>query len=556
MTLPAPEISPSDAPRPAGKRPPKPELSRLFDRLPPHSPEVEMSLLGTMILDPKVIVEVRMMIPSSDFFYNEKHSAIYDALLQTHEFHQGGDLVLLSTALRDKGLLDDVGGEDYLLGLAQNVPSATNWQYYAKVVRESARLRQLILAAGDMMYSAYGASSIDPQAAQSVLDSSLGRIFDIAGDVASLNTETLAEMLEKTLDMLVARTGRSITGIATGFYDLDELTSGLQKGEMIIVAARPSMGKTAFALNLAEQVAFGGSPHDEKGPHTPAGFFSMEMSNQSVVQRLLSAHSGVDSHKMRRNILNQDDFRSLAISCGKLAEAPLYIDDTPGLTISMLEGKARRMVRQHKIRCMFVDYLQLMTAPFAAKENRQMEVSAISRGIKALAQKLQIPIVCLAQLNRAAEQREGNRPRMADLRESGSLEQDADVVMLLHREEYYHLQSPTWAEENPDKVGIAEIIIAKQRNGPTGTVELRWNASTTRFQNLARGYGGHAPVVTRPAQPSSTPRAPAAREGPAAFAPGAKSGPITNHRDGGGPEREQQTETPPWADENIDDIPI
>jgi replicative DNA helicase len=269
---------------------------------------------------------------------------------------------------------------------------------------------------------------------------------------------------------------------------------------------------------------------------------------------------------MRRNILSQDDFRSLAMSCGKLSQAPIFIDDSPGLTVLMLRAKARRMVAQHGVRCLFVDYLQLMSAPSAAKESRQAEVSTISRGIKALARELNIPIIALAQLNRAAEQREGNRPRMADLRESGSLEQDADVVMLLHREEYYHLQSPTWAEENPDKVGIAEIIIAKQRNGPTGAVELRWNASTTRFQNLAKGYQPH--VVTRPAEPTRTATvrsesrrgeervdphaASVSNEASAGAATGRERPAPADFRDGGGPEREP----PPWSDDEIEGLPI
>ncbi|MBL8747186.1 MAG: replicative DNA helicase [Phycisphaerae bacterium] len=549
---------------PGGQAPPRSQrpsaaaatrgLQKLFDRLPPHSLEAEMSLLGSMILDHKVVGEVIGIVPSGDYLFSASHAAIFDCLVKNYDVHRSGDLVQLMEALRDRQVLDEVGGQDYLLQLAESVPSAVNAPHYARIVRDKAQLRRLIDAAGQMLYDAYHSADATEGGAREILDKAEQLIFQIAEQSIGIDSEKLEELLEQALDMLDAlhRSGQTITGLATGFYDLDEMTSGLQKGEMIIVAARPSMGKTAFALNLAEQIAFGGSPHNEKGPATPIGFFSMEMSKQAIVQRLLSAHSGVDSHKMRRNILSQDDFRQLAHSCGKLSEAPIFIDDTPGLTVMMTRAKARRMVAQHQVRCIIVDYLQLMSAPNAAKESRQAEVSTISRGMKALARELNIPIICLAQLNRQAEQREGNRPRMADLRESGSLEQDADVIMLLHREEYYHLQSPTWAEENPDKVGIAEVIIAKQRNGPTGTVELRWNASTTRFQNLARHY--HPPqVTTRPAEP--TQRSTTERAAPIPFAPGAKSGPIADHRDGGGPERDD-TETPPWADENIDDIPI
>lgn len=519
-------------------------MQKLFDRLPPHSLEAEMSLLGSMILDHRVVGEVIGIVPNADYFYSEAHAAIFEALVKTYDVHRSGDLVQLTEALKNKEILSEVGGQDYLLQLAESVPSAVNAPHYARIVRDKAQLRRLIDAAGQMLYDAYHAADVADSGSREILDKAEQLIFQIAEQSIGIDSEKLETLLEQALDMLDAlhRSGRTITGIATGFYDLDEMTSGLQKGEMVIVAARPSMGKTAFALNLAEQVAFGGSPHDEKGPHTPVGFFSMEMSKQSVVQRLLSAHSGVDSHKMRRNILSQDDFRSLAMSCGKLSEAPVYIDDTPGLTVLMLRAKARRMVAQHGVRCIFVDYLQLMSAPSAARESRQAEVSTISRGMKALARELNIPVICLAQLNRQAELRDGNRPRMADLRESGSLEQDADVIMLLHREEYYHLQSPKWAEENPDKVGIAEVIIAKQRNGPTGTVELRWNASTTRFQNLARGHYSPPSVVTRPAAPAVPPT----------FAPGSKTGPVEGHRDGGGPDREP----PEWNEEDIDGLPI
>jgi len=501
-----------------------------------------MSLLGAMLIDPKVISDVIGIVPGADYFYSEAHAGIYEALVTTYDQHRSGDLVQFSEALKDREMLDAVGGADYLIQLAESVPSAASAPHYARIVRDKAQLRKLIDAAGQILYDAYHSGGGDGSGvvggSQEVLDKAEQTIFNIADAAVSMDSDTLEHLLQETLDILDAnfKLGRTITGVSSGFYDLDQWTCGLQPGEMIVVAARPSMGKTAFALNLAEQIAFGGSPHAEEGPHTPVGFFSMEMSRQAVAQRLLCAHSGVDSHKMRKNLLSHDDFRKLAESCGHLSDARMFIDDTPGLTVLLLRAKARRMAAQHGVKCLFIDYMQLMTAPSAARESRQAEVSAISRGIKALARELNIPVVCLAQLNRGAEQREGHRPRMADLRESGSIEQDADVVMLLHREEYYHQQDQQWEQDNPEKVGVAEVIIAKQRNGPTGTVELKWNAPITRFQSLAkRDSGGGTQSYAEP-KPG----------GSAGFAPGGHSGPVANFRDGGGPERE----------DDVDDLPI
>jgi replicative DNA helicase len=265
-----------------------------------------------------------------------------------------------------------------------------------------------------------------------------------------------------------------ITGLDTGYAQLNEMTSGLQRGEMIIVAGRPSMGKTAFALNMAEHIAV--------VMNQPVAFFSLEMSKQQLAQRLLCSASGIDSHRVRRNMLSGQDYAQLANTVGRLSESPFYIDDTPGLSLLALRAKARRMAARHDIEAVFVDYMQLMNSPDS--ESRQQEVSMISRGIKALARELNVPVVCLSQLNRSPEGREDHRPRMSDLRESGSIEQDADVVMMLHREEYYH-PDPEWAEEHPDKKGLAEIILAKQRNGPTGTVSLHFNEKTTRFGDRA-----------------------------------------------------------------------
>jgi replicative DNA helicase len=327
------------------------------------------------------------------------------------------------------------------------------------------------------------------------------------------------------------------------------MLSGLQPGELLIIAARPSMGKTAVAMNIAEQIALGGTPWNPgAGPQVPVAVFSLEMSKASVSLRLLSARSGVNAHELRTGGLDDDTYERVFQAYQELSKAKIFIDDSPSLSVTALRARARRLVRQHDVKVIVIDYLQLLTAPAQGKESRQVEVSAISRGIKALARELNVPIICLSQLNRASEQREGNRPRMSDLRESGSIEQDADVIMLLHREEYYHVQDPSWAEENPDKLGVAELIVAKQRNGPVGVVSLTWDNRTTRFKNhdpharapidYEKYAQSAAPPWDAPAANSNTPAPPPApnKFGAGGFIAKDKSGPVENFRDGGGPE--------------------
>lgn len=560
-------------------------IGELFDRLPPNAPEAEMSLLGSLILDTRMVGEVIGLVPDGSAFYSQANAEIYEALKHLYEHRNAGDIVQLLEILRDKQTLEEVGGEGYLVELAQAVPSPANAAHYAKIVRDKSQLRSLIEAAGQILYDAYHAGDEGEEGTKLAVDAAEERIFKIADRFEGTDSARLADMLHEVMNTLRDNEGRTITGIASGFYDLDEMLSGLQPGELLIVAARPSMGKTAFALNLAEQIALAGSPHDPNGPETPVAFFSMEMSRQSIVQRLLCAKSGVDSHRFRRNMLNQQEFAALAHACGDLERAPIIIDDTPGLTVMQLRAKARRMVAQYGCKCIIVDYLQLMTAPGSARDGRQNEVSAISRGVKAIARELNVPVVCLAQLNRGAEQREGHRPRMADLRESGSIEQDADVIMLLHREEYYHTQDPSWAEENPDKIGVAEVIVAKQRNGPTGVVELAWQASTTRFGNLARRRGGddYAPPSAYREMPPMAGPVPGPPPGPppdagygagygsggdlggapfeagpprSSFSGRPRTGPVENFRDGGGDEDYRTSELPPFDDEDDDDLGI
>jgi replicative DNA helicase len=517
------------------------ELQRLFDRVPPHSLEAEMSLLGSLILSPDITTEVLPLVSSPSAFYREAHGAIFEALVHLYDKRNTGDLVQLTELLKDRGVLDDIGGTEYLLELAECVPSAANAPHYARIVREKSQLRELIEAAGGIVWDSFNAGEYGDDGAREVLDRAEQSIFKVTEEAAGSEAADLRAMLGHALDMIEQNDGRLVTGVATCYRELDEMTAGLQPGEMCIIAARPSMGKTALALNLTEQIARAGRVYEAKGgdARLGVGFFSLEMSAQSVTQRLLSSAAGVDAQKIRTNQLGREEYNQLQLTCGELSELPIYIDDTPGLSIMALRAKARRMFRTQRIGCIVIDYLQLMSAPAAQREGRQQEVSLISRQVKALARELNIPVICLAQLNRGAEQREGHRPRMSDLRESGSIEQDADVIILLHREEYYHRNNPAWAETNSDKVGVAELIIAKQRNGPTGVVELRWESKITRFMEKDAAPRG------RPSYAAGGNGA-ASGGGGSSFGGRSKTGPAADHRDGGGDrvEIEDPGETP------------
>ncbi len=550
-----------------GKKSNVPDMGKLFDRTPPHHVDAERSLLGSILLDPTTLNDVVELIPNADSFYKESHGVIYQTLVDTYEAHQTGDLVQLTESLRAKGLFDQVGGSSYLMELAEAVPSAANAPFYAKLIADSARLRKLIDAAGEILYDAYNQGGGGLDAAKTVIDVAEKRIFDIASEDINAEPETLKELLLAEMERIEQADGKAVAGTATGFTDLDEMLSGLQPEEMLILAARPSMGKTAIALNIAEQIAFGGAtPWSPKQINNPiaVGVFSLEMARGSLVQRLLSGRSGVDSNQIRTGRVNAGEWDKLTRSSAELADAPIYIDDTPGMTVLAMRAKARRMKQRYNIGCIVIDYLQLLSSPSSARESRQAEVGEISRSIKALARELKVPIICLAQLNRGAEQREGNRPKMSDLRESGSIEQDADVVMLLHREAYYHRGDPAWDptspefdEDNREKLNMTELIIAKQRNGPTGTVKLTWDPGTVRFKTHdghhqggsygfsqemdGKSYGSHEfdsggfdspdfAASSPPAQSFETTPKPAVVD----FAPGNKSGPEANFRDGSG----------------------
>ena len=564
-----------------------------------------MSLLGAMILDHRVVGDIIQIIKGPEAFYDPRHGGIYQSLIHVFDKFHSGDLVQIRQHLADRGVLEEIGGMEYLEQLASAVPMASNAPHFARIVAEKYKLRRLIEAAGQVLYETYHAGSQRDEDASAVIDAAEARIFEIAQDEMASDPQELLHLIDIEYDRLMAiAEGRAAPdGVRTGYHDLDEMLGGLQPGEMLILAARPSMGKTALALNLAEQIALGTSNPGTDRPEreaAPIGVFSLEMSKSSLVQRLLSAWSGLDSAKIRRGGLHKADYEHLDRACEALGKAPMFIDDTPGLTLLQLRARARRMVQRHKVKALVVDYLQLLTAPAAARESRQVEVSAISRGVKALARELKVPVICLSQLNRGPESRDQNRPRLSDLRESGSLEQDADVVLLLHREEYYHIGDDEWLNENPDKRGVAEIIIAKQRNGPTGTVNLTWDAQTTRFKNYA-GSGGAAPAwaaadapgqrggqhgshqaARKPSPPDAAQQYPAVAARPApmppgaspvesaplvggdepaslveprlagprapGFHPGRQTGPVENHRDGGGPEREDADEPDEPAD--------
>ncbi len=565
---------------------PREPIGKLFDREPPRALEAEMSLLGAMVLDPRVIGDAIQIIKGPEAFYDSRHGAIYQALIFVYDKFHSGDLVQIRQHLADRGALEQVGGIEYLEQLASSVPVATNAPHFARIVAEKYKLRRLIEAAGQVLFDTYHAGSTRDEDASVIIDAAEARIFEIAQDEMSADPQDLHTLIQIEYDRLDAiKEGRAAPdGVRCGLHDLDEKLGGFQPGEMIILAARPSMGKTALALNLAEQIALGTTgprqTHPERTP-APIGVFSLEMSKASLVQRLLSSYSGIDSDKIRRGTISVPEHNAIVAHCEFLGRAPMFIDDTPGLTLLQLRARARRMVQRHSVKALVVDYLQLLTAPASARESRQVEVSAISRGVKALARELKVPIICLSQLNRGPESRDQNRPRLSDLRESGSLEQDADVVLLLHREEYYHIGDHDWHSENPDKSGVAEIIIAKQRNGPTGSVNLTWDTDTTRFKN----YGGAtapswanddrhpaAPARKPQAQPPGTARqfpavAPTPPAAPPAmlafgsaapdpnlieprtearpgsgFHPGRATGPVENHRDGGGPEKEEPDE--------------
>jgi replicative DNA helicase len=433
----------------------------------PESLAAEAAVLGSMIIDPQCISDVVEMIDTAAF-YRMEHQIIFDALITLYEKNRGKglDAVLLRDQLEKNSRLQEIGGVEYLAKIMESVPSSANVLYYTGIVKDKQLLRELIQAATEILEDAY---SIPGETAEK-LNEAEKRIFSVTDKNVTGSAAALKDLVIRAYELIEKREGSHVTGLATGFHELDELTCGLQNGEMIIIAGRPSMGKTSLALNIAEHIGI-----TEK---IPVAIFSLEMGKQQLAERFLCGTSEIDAQLVRKGILNDQQFRELASASEILSEAPIYIDDTAALTPLGLCAKARRLKSQYNIRCVILDYLQLMHLGTARIESRQQEITTISRYVKALARELNVPVVVLSQLNRSPEGREGHRPRMSDLRESGSIEQDADVVMLLHREDYYRRGESGFEADN-----TAEVIIAKQRNGPTGKIDLIFREKFTRFEN-------------------------------------------------------------------------
>lgn len=442
----------------------------------PNSSDAEQGVLGSMLLDPNVIGDAVEQIDAAHF-YVPAHATIYETLIELWVAQTPIDLITLTQTLKDKSLLDNVGGAAFVTNLFMFVPTSANVKFYLEIVREKFILRQIISSCTACVGRAYD----DQDEVTDLLDEVEQKIFAISDDRLKGKTRTIKDHVMdaiEAIEKLFERRG-GITGLATGFTELDKMTDGLHPAEMIVIAARPSMGKTALAMNIAEHVAI--------VCKKPVAIFSLEMSSQQLVQRLLCSRARVNLQRVRDGFLGDRDFPSLTTAASKLAETQIFIDDSPGLSILELRAKARRLKAQHAIELIIIDYLQLLRSTSRrAQDNRQLEISEISSGIKALAKELDLPIVVLAQLNRQPEARAGGKPRLSDLRESGSIEQDADLVALLVRAEVYEDDE----DEKEKKSGEAELIIAKQRNGPVGEIPLTFLKEFTRFEDRARVPAG------------------------------------------------------------------
>lgn len=436
----------------------------IIEKIPPQSIDAEMAVLGAMLLDKEVIPQAIEML-NADCFYKNANRRIYDAVIKLFDDNRGVDLITVIEELKKTNSLEDAGGPDYVSGLASSVPTAANFVHYAKIIKEKMILRNLINSATQIVTECYDTS----KDVDGLVDKAEQLIFEVSSNKVEKKFIPLRDIIKssiETIDSLYQRK-QNVTGISTGFRDLDIKTAGLQPSDLIVLAARPSMGKSALALCIAEHAAV--------VERAPVAFFSLEMSKEQLVQRMLCSHARVDAHKVRTGFLSQADWPKLVSAAGKLSEAPIYIDDTPGISVLELRAKARRLKSQFDVKLIVLDYLQLMQGHSRA-DNRQQEISEISRSLKALARELDTPLLAISQLSRAVEQRQDHRPQLSDLRESGAIEQDADLVILLLREWYYN---PT--EENR---GVAEIIIAKQRNGPTGNFNLAFLGEYMRFENM------------------------------------------------------------------------
>ena len=443
----------------------------------PYSEDAEKGVLCSLLLSPREVGDLCILRLQPDAFYAPAHKIIYELVIEFSDKSKPIDFITMKQSLKDRGFLEEIGGPEFLNELYTFIPTAANAGYYVDIVREKYLLRRLILACNSLASRCYD----DQENVEPLLDDAERQIFEITGDHVKIDVVPAKDLVMQAIEQIekVYENRGSVTGLPTGFTEFDQMTSGLHQAEMIVIAARPSMGKTALAMNIAEHVAL------VEGK--PVAVFSLEMSSQQLVQRLLCSRAKVNLQRVRNGFLSERDFPSLTSAASRLATAKLFIDDSPGLSIAELRAKARRLVASHQVQLLVIDYLQLLRSTSRrAQDNRQIEISEISAGIKSLAKELNIPIIVIAQLNRQPDARakEGGRPRLSDLRESGSIEQDADVVGLLVRSEYYE----TDEEAKQEKAGEAELIIAKQRNGPTGDVPLTFLKEYTRFENRARKH--------------------------------------------------------------------
>ncbi|WP_240353198.1 MULTISPECIES: replicative DNA helicase [Cohnella] len=441
----------------------------LYDRVPPQNLEAEQAVLGAILLEIEALITAMERLRSEDF-YSVAHQRIFEAMIDLNENNEPLDLITLTALLQDRGQLEEIGGVSYLAKLANAVPTAANVEYYAQIVEEKSMLRRLIRTATQIVSSGY--TTEDDVGA--LLNDAEARIMELSNRRAAHGFISIRDVLMdvfERVEFLYNHKGGT-TGIPSGFPDLDKMTSGFQRSDLIIVAARPSVGKTAFALNIAQNVAVRASE--------TVAIFSLEMSAAQLVNRMICAESNVDAGRMRTGFLEGDDWEKLSMAIGSLSEAQIYIDDTPGITVADIRAKCRRLKKEKGLGMILIDYLQLIQGRGKPGENRQQEVSEISRTLKQIARELEVPVIALSQLSRGVEQRQDKRPMMSDLRESGSIEQDADIVAFLYRDDYYN--------QDTEKKNIIEIIIAKQRNGPVGTVELVFLKNFNKFVSLDRSH--------------------------------------------------------------------
>lgn len=442
----------------------------MYDRTPPHNIEAEQAVIGAIFLQPTAFTMAAEKLTAADF-YRASHQVIFETMQRLNDRDEPIDLVTVTTALSNTEQLDVTGGVTYLTDIASSVPTAANIEYYSKIVEEKALLRRLISTATNIVTNTFTkedeVEALLDEAEKNILEVSNRKnsgAFKVIKDVLIEVYENIEELHNQTTD---------VTGIPTGFRDLDKITSGFQRNDLIIIAARPSVGKTAFALNIAQNVAIN---TDEN-----VAVFSLEMGAEQLVQRMLCAEGNIDAQRMRNGNLEGDDWEKLTMAMGSLSHAGVFIDDSSSIRVSDIRSKCRRLKQEHGLGMIIIDYLQLISGSEGSQENRQQEVSEISRSLKGLARELEVPLIALSQLSRGVESRQDKRPMMSDLRESGSIEQDADIVGFLYRDDYYDAES--------EAQNIIEIIISKQRNGPTGTVELAFKKEYNKFIDLDYQYG-------------------------------------------------------------------